>query len=144
MQMDEYQRMYEAEQTHFWFRGTRAVVFDQVRDLAAVPVQVLDLGCGTGGTLTQMPARWSSFGLDFSNEQRLSKLLEGLEKGANAVPRAFPPAATGDEPGEPGEAKTQRTREADQNKAPAAPHREPPKLMRRNRNAYISVLFYLF
>jgi SAM-dependent methyltransferase len=68
MERDEYRRMYEAERTHFWFRGTRAIVFDQVRSLADRVVSVLDVGCGTGGTLSQMPSNWTATGVDYSPE----------------------------------------------------------------------------
>lgn len=66
MNLAEYQTMFEAEQRHFWFRGTRRVVFDQVRDLVDRPVQVADIGCGTGGTISQMPAKWTVTGIDVS------------------------------------------------------------------------------
>jgi SAM-dependent methyltransferase len=66
MQLDEYRRMYEAERTHFWFRGTRAIVFDQVRELTGRALAVADIGCGTGGTLIQMPANWTATGVDSS------------------------------------------------------------------------------
>jgi len=68
MQLDEYQRMYEAERTHFWFRGTRAIVFDQVRGLTGRALEVADIGCGTGGTLVQMPANWTATGVDTSSD----------------------------------------------------------------------------
>ena len=45
--------------------------------------------------------RLNSLGLDFSNEQRLAKLAEGLQASAPMTRRAFPPGASPDEPGEP-------------------------------------------
>jgi SAM-dependent methyltransferase len=66
MEAIEYDRMYAQEQRHFWFRAVRAIVLDQVRDLLAEPVRVLDAGCGTGGLLSLMPDRWSRVGVDFS------------------------------------------------------------------------------
>lgn len=66
MNVAEYQTMYEAEQRHFWFRGTRGVVFDQVRALLDRSLEVADIGCGTGGTMSQMPSGWSVVGVDVS------------------------------------------------------------------------------
>src|SRR6266446_1613918 len=68
MRVDEYQRMYEAERMHFWFRGTRAIVFDQVRALTGRAIAVADTGCGTGGTLIQMPSNWTATGVDSSSD----------------------------------------------------------------------------
>ncbi len=46
-------------------------------------------------------ARANSRGLDFSNEQRLADLADGLERSARIARRAFPPGASPDEKGEP-------------------------------------------
>ena len=45
--------------------------------------------------------RLNSRGLDFSNEQRLAELADGLEASARIARRAFPPGAAPDEEGEP-------------------------------------------
>lgn len=68
MNLEEYERMYESERSHFWFRSVREVVLDQVRALAPAPVDVLDVGCGTGGTLNEMPTLWWTLGVDLSPE----------------------------------------------------------------------------
>ena len=47
------------------------------------------------------PDRLNSRGLDFSDEQRLAKLANGLTASAETAWRAFPPGAAKDEPGEP-------------------------------------------
>jgi SAM-dependent methyltransferase len=64
----EYREMYEREQRHFWFQGTRAVVFDQVRAMADRPVRVADVGCGTGLTMSRMPPAWEAIGVDVSHD----------------------------------------------------------------------------
>lgn len=53
MEFEEFKIMYEAEDTHWWYRGLRGVMFSLLglerqnrRD-----VKILDAGCGTGGTL---------------------------------------------------------------------------------------------
>jgi RHH-type transcriptional regulator, proline utilization regulon repressor / proline dehydrogenase / delta 1-pyrroline-5-carboxylate dehydrogenase len=45
--------------------------------------------------------RPNSRGLDFSNEQRLARLADGVEASAHASRRAFPPGAVPEEKGEP-------------------------------------------
>jgi SAM-dependent methyltransferase len=68
MRIAEYRRMYEAEESHFWFRGTRQIVLDQLRHIADLPRRVVDVGCGTGGTLTRLPPQWTMTGVDVSVE----------------------------------------------------------------------------
>jgi SAM-dependent methyltransferase len=73
METAEYERMFRAESEHFWFAGTRAVIADALaralgaREGARV-LRVLDVGCGTGYTLTRLPAAVSAVGLDASAE----------------------------------------------------------------------------
>ena len=84
MNLVEYQRMYDAEQRHFWFKGTRAVVFDQVRDLETQALKVADIGCGTGGTMSSMPSCWETIGIDFSHDA----LVFSKSRGHGALARA--------------------------------------------------------
>ncbi|HET9495710.1 MAG TPA: methyltransferase domain-containing protein [Chloroflexia bacterium] len=56
MEYAEYKIMYEAEDTHWWYRGMRGSMFallrlhaDHKRELT-----ILDAGCGTGGTLNAL------------------------------------------------------------------------------------------
>lgn len=69
MRPDEHERMYRVEARHFWFRGTRAVIVAALeRALGArlATARLLDLGCGTGFTLTQLPSGVRAVGLDYS------------------------------------------------------------------------------
>jgi SAM-dependent methyltransferase len=53
LEFEEYKIMYEAEDTHWWYRGMRGVMF-RLLDLAGNPLRqprILDAGCGTGGNL---------------------------------------------------------------------------------------------
>ena len=53
MEFEEYKIMYEAEDTHWWYRGLRGVMFTLLgldRARGAQP-KILDAGCGTGGTI---------------------------------------------------------------------------------------------
>ncbi len=69
MELDEYRKMFEAEERHFWFRGSRAVVLDWVvraveesgRGGSAEPgstLRIVDVGAGTGGMLTRVASHF--------------------------------------------------------------------------------------
>lgn len=69
MRADEHQRMFRVETQHFWFRGTRRVIMGALEDMMGprlAGARVLDIGCGTGFTLTQLPKGAQGVGLDFS------------------------------------------------------------------------------
>jgi SAM-dependent methyltransferase len=59
--------MFRMETDHFWFVGTRAVICDVLTRALEERVQrarVLDLGCGTGFTLTRLPPSVRAVGVD--------------------------------------------------------------------------------
>ena len=71
METAEYQKMFEAEQSHFWFRGSRKVVFswldramDELGDVRVL--RLLDVGAGTGGVLSRMVSRCDAWGVEAS------------------------------------------------------------------------------
>jgi SAM-dependent methyltransferase len=68
----EYQRMYEAEERHWWYIGMRAISFallgDEPRAEAGRAPRILDAGCGTGTNLERLAARGTTVGLDLSDE----------------------------------------------------------------------------
>lgn len=69
MRADEHQRMYRVETRHFWFKGTRRVILGALRRALGARLEgarLLDLGCGTGFTLTQLPRGVRAIGLDYS------------------------------------------------------------------------------
>ncbi len=53
MEFEEFRIMYEAENTHWWYRGLRGVMFQLLglRNPRNRSIKILDAGCGTGGTL---------------------------------------------------------------------------------------------
>jgi SAM-dependent methyltransferase len=52
MNVDEYGRMYAVEDRHWWYRGLRALVWQTWNAVPGKPDgPLLDIGCGTGGTL---------------------------------------------------------------------------------------------
>jgi SAM-dependent methyltransferase len=53
LEFEEFKIMYEAEDTHWWYRGLRGVMFSLLglEDPRSRSWKILDAGCGTGGTL---------------------------------------------------------------------------------------------
>ena len=70
MQPEEHEKMHRVETRHFWFRGTRRVILAALaRSLGRERLsraRVLDLGCGTGLTLSLLPPGARAVGVDFS------------------------------------------------------------------------------
>lgn len=71
MEVGEYQRNYQLEQSYWWFVGVRAMV-ERLLKLSGMsgPLgRVLDIGCGTGALLEQLTERGDQvWGLDNSQE----------------------------------------------------------------------------
>ena len=82
-----------------------ASVDDLVTDPVALARKILPLGAPHEKIAAPRdlyaPDRVNSRGLDFTDEQRLARLGEGLSASAATSWRAFPPAAAADDPGEP-------------------------------------------
>jgi SAM-dependent methyltransferase len=53
LEFEEYKIMYEAEDTHWWYRGMRGVMFSllELKERPTRQLGILDAGCGTGGNL---------------------------------------------------------------------------------------------
>jgi ubiquinone/menaquinone biosynthesis C-methylase UbiE len=75
MNPEEYGRMHELETHYWWFVGRRAIIRQQLQeirntDLAARPLELLDIGCGTGANLPMLSEVAGSSGfvtaLDYS------------------------------------------------------------------------------
>jgi SAM-dependent methyltransferase len=71
VQASEHEKMYRVETRHFWFQGTRRVILAAL-DRALGPerartARVLDLGCGTGFTLSLLPPTARGVGVDYSH-----------------------------------------------------------------------------
>ena len=71
MNVQEYARMFEAEETQWWYVGMRAISFallDQAASGTQGRPRILDAGCGTGNNLKHLAARGSAVGIDISEE----------------------------------------------------------------------------
>jgi SAM-dependent methyltransferase len=78
VKLEEYERMYRAEDSHWWYAGMRAISFALLD--AVLPSEpgaerrILDAGCGTGANLLQLARRGRACGVDLSPEAlRLSR-----------------------------------------------------------------------
>ena len=70
MNPEEYRRLYEAEDTHWWFVGMRRIAFE-ILDAARPALaqgRILDAGCGTGSTLAHLTPRGRPIGVDLAPE----------------------------------------------------------------------------
>lgn len=69
MRPHEHERMFRAETKHFWFVGTRGVILTLLEGALGGRLRcarLLDLGCGTGYTLSRLPDGVEAVGLDYS------------------------------------------------------------------------------
>jgi SAM-dependent methyltransferase len=68
--VDEYERMYGAEERQWWYAGMRAISFGLLE--AALPrrpgLRSLDGGCGTGRNLERLATKGQALGLDLAEE----------------------------------------------------------------------------
>jgi SAM-dependent methyltransferase len=68
--LEEYRRMYEAEERQWWYVGMRAITASLL-DRALPPgrpLRTLDAGCGTGHNLDVLGVRGPAVGIDLSEE----------------------------------------------------------------------------
>ncbi len=94
METAEYRTMYEAEERHFWFRGSRRVILDWVdRALADRSGDdrpaIVDVGAGTGGVLARLDGRGEAWGAEWSPEGAAfirSRDLRVVRAGLPALP----------------------------------------------------------
>lgn len=73
MKLEEYRRMYEAEERQWWYAGMREISFGLLdAELPGrrgdVRPRLLDAGCGTGNNLRHLAARGGAVGIDISEE----------------------------------------------------------------------------
>ncbi len=72
MNVEEYGRMFEAEERQWWYAGMRAIAFtllDQALAASTAPGRLLlDAGSGTGNNLLHLGRRGRAVGIDLSEE----------------------------------------------------------------------------
>jgi SAM-dependent methyltransferase len=82
-----YDTIYKIEDSHWWFVGRRAIVFDQLRRVlhgTGVRPRILDLGCGTGRNIVTLQEFGDAVGLDL--EERALEL--SWERGVRSLVQA--------------------------------------------------------
>jgi SAM-dependent methyltransferase len=93
MEEAEYQRMVEAEQRSWWFRGRRRILDAVIGRLGLPhPATILDVGCGTGGNLPMLARHGAATGVEFfEGAAQLAREQSGCEVHcgpAEAIPIA--------------------------------------------------------
>jgi SAM-dependent methyltransferase len=73
LNLEEYQRMYEAEERQWWYAGMRALSLAMLAEPLAElarrgPLVILDAGCGTGNNLQHLARHGRALGVDLSFE----------------------------------------------------------------------------
>jgi SAM-dependent methyltransferase len=68
MDAEEYELMYEAEDSHWWYQGMAAIMRAvlESRPVRGKNLSILDAGCGTGGAMSWLSEYGRVVGLDFS------------------------------------------------------------------------------
>lgn len=67
MEPQEYDRIFQVEETFWWYRGLRKVILAMVDPfLGGRPLRILDAGCGTGGFFDELSRRGAVVGVDVS------------------------------------------------------------------------------
>ncbi|MFN7148259.1 MAG: class I SAM-dependent methyltransferase [Microthrixaceae bacterium] len=64
MEADEYERIADAEDEHWWYRYHRSLVHDLLAPAHTGTPSILDVGCGPGGGTTSLAALGNVVGLD--------------------------------------------------------------------------------
>lgn len=96
MREEEYRRLDQLEESMWWFAGLRSLVLDLLaRHVDRQDFRLLDAGCGTGGMLARIAARFpraALSGLDYAETAcafARSKTRAGIRCGSvNALPYA--------------------------------------------------------
>ena len=79
MEVSGYQQFAELEENHFWFRGRRIIFFHLLDRLLRRPdLDILEIGCGTGGMLRRLGRYGRVVGLElFPEASALSRQRSG-------------------------------------------------------------------
>jgi SAM-dependent methyltransferase len=69
LNVEEYERMFRAEESQWWYAGMRAISFSLLDSAPGpAPGRFLDSGCGTGVNLSHLGRRGRAVGVDLSEE----------------------------------------------------------------------------
>ena len=84
--------MFRVEDHHWWFVGSRRILLEMTRHVWSREggVDVLDVGCGTGATLAQLPANCRGVGVEMERLGAQSCVARGLPGIVRARGEALP------------------------------------------------------
>ncbi|MDD3461617.1 MAG: class I SAM-dependent methyltransferase [Mesotoga sp.] len=70
MEKITYEQLYLNEESHWWFIGTRNIIFDFIAQNIKNKqnIKILDIGCGTGIVLKKLEKIGACYGIDISEE----------------------------------------------------------------------------
>lgn len=68
MEVEEYARIAAAEDDHWWYRNTRALIADLLRPWLGFDQRILDAGCGPGGNGAWLAGHGRVIGVDLARE----------------------------------------------------------------------------
>ncbi len=70
MELKEYRKLYELEDTYWWYKGLRQITLSMLEKhySNAINLRILDAGCGTGGMLNLLKKYSLKAGLDIAHE----------------------------------------------------------------------------
>jgi len=69
MRNEEYEKLYNHEENHWWFKGTRKILFTLLNKFEKREnLKVLDAGCGTGIIVKNLEKYGEAQGIDISDE----------------------------------------------------------------------------
>lgn len=81
MEKHTYKEMYLNEENHWWFVGTRNILFSLINKFVVKNEKnkILDIGCGTGIVLKKLESYGNTFGVDISDEAISFCLKRGIK-----------------------------------------------------------------
>ena len=90
MRIDEYEKMYKVQNTHWWFIGKANIVEDVIDKTDRQTI--LDIGCGAGLMLRRLLKYGEVYGVDFSAEavKFSSRILTNGSVKQGALPDGIP------------------------------------------------------
>jgi SAM-dependent methyltransferase len=68
MEVEEYARIAAAEDDHWWYRNTRALMADLLQPWLGIGLRILDAGCGPGGNGAWLARHGRVVGVDLARE----------------------------------------------------------------------------
>jgi SAM-dependent methyltransferase len=81
MDPDVYDLLRQHEDRHWWFRGRRAIISDQIGRMGLLPgARILDVGCGTGGNGPALARLGALFGVESDPDAARTAAKRGYVK----------------------------------------------------------------